>query len=290
MHEKLKILMLNFVLLFSVAQVAGQQLFAVQVTVDQVAISPAVMQASDQTIDLGLLVSTESILLMKSKVQIAQNILYVGLFRKLQSVSVCSSEDEGQLNFNLKLFTNIQRMKNIVAMSILFLCSSGDLLIGAQQADEPTASEVYLECIPRHIHGLPMTFATNLAGNGTANAIALLSPDPVTAGAAAGCLGCVGGVLESYSADTTYFSQNCIDIHRNFKTGFVADQVCVPVSGCYSSLIQNVAAGASVSGYAAGLCVGYAVQKCRRQGYCDLNNYNQLGVELAPISSMVMDR
>lgn len=170
---------------------------------------------------------------------------------------------------------------------------SWGLLIGSDQIIGQVLtpnSEVYLECIPLQIHGLPMTFATNLAGNGVAVAISSCAPTSVIAAATACGIGCIGGLLESVSSDTTYSSQNFIDIHRNFKTGFVADQVCVPVSACFTLPIPNAAAVGAPVGYFTGLCTGLAIKKCK-------NNYDTCkafrtvaSLELRPEAVQEMDR
>ena len=250
------------------------------------------MQSDVQNIIFGSVDPIDCFTVIHNKIKLAQNQVYAGTFRSLQILKHDDRDDNEKYNNFIK-FVLEQQIRIKLLLQFLLLLQSGNTLIASDQNVVSVIapnSEVYLECIPRHVHALPMTFATNLAGNGVAVAISSCAPTTVIAAALACGLGCVGGLLESASSDTRYFSQNCIDVHRNFKTGFVADQVCVPVSVCFTLPIPNAAAVGAPVGYVAGLCSGLAIKKCK-------NNYDILKssrtvtpLELAPVAIQQIDR
>lgn len=168
-------------------------------------------------------------------------------------------ENQARLLCHLRLIR-----KYILKFILLLFCPQYDLypMNDDHIPEEQSISQDYFSCIASNVRSLPVTLATNLAGNGVANAIALLSPSPLVAGGSACAVGCIGGCLEAYSSDTQYMSQDTIDLHRNFKTGFVADAVCVPVGSCFKTVISNAAAIGAPVGYCTGLGTGLLVRHC----------------------------
>jgi hypothetical protein len=224
----------------------------------------AMVQVDEQSITNGSFDSWYNFLALKFE-QKYQLDLQAACHQSVRPIVSWIKDDKSHDRTNSKDLFDLKRIKQYIFSFFLVLFSSEYALHGMdddQISQDIPVSRSYFSCIPANVRSLPVTLLTNLAGNGVANAIALLSPEPMTAAGAACAVGCAGGCLEAFSADTQYMSQKTIDLHRNFKTGFVADAVCVPVGSCFKARIPSAAAVGAPVGYCAGLGSGLVARKC----------------------------
>lgn len=229
-------------------------------------VMPVTVQANMQSITTGSFDSWYNFLALKFE-QKNKLDLQAAFYRSVGSMASSIKEDQHHDLRASKYLFNFTAAKQYLLSFFLVLFSLQYDVYGMdddQMSQDIPVSRSYFSCIPSNVRSLPITLLTNLAGNGVANVIALLSPEPMTSGGAACAVGCVGGCLEAFSADKHYMSQETIDLHRNFKTGFVADAVCVPVGSCFKAAIPSAAAVGAPVGYCAGLGFGLVARR-----YCD---------------------
>ena len=195
----------------------------------------------------------------------------------------CDEENNDEAVMQSAYLLDAKAFRHYFLSFLLLFSASQHALYGMETGDETRSIfSGCFPCVPENIRSLPVTFMTNLTGNGVANIIAVFSPDPITAGGSACAVGCVGGCLEGFSSDTKYMSQKTIDLHRNFKTGFVADAICIPFGSCFTTPIANASAIGAPVGYCAGLKTGLAARYCCDR-YAKRQEAHRAVVAVAPI-------